>query len=63
MTHEQVFGVEEQQYRMTERLQRLNDLGFDVGEVELITVRGGRAAAGAHAGGRARASTAGSCSG
>src|SRR5829696_1945728 len=37
VTHEQVFGVEEQQYRLTERLQRLNDLGFDVGEVELIT--------------------------
>ena len=37
VTHEQVFGVDEQQYRMTERLQRLNDLGFDVGEVELVT--------------------------
>src|SRR3954454_13437345 len=37
VTHEQVFGVEEQQFRMVERLQRLNDLGFDVGEVELIT--------------------------
>jgi hypothetical protein len=37
VTHEQVFGLEEQQYRMTERLQRLNDLGFDVDEVELIT--------------------------
>ena len=29
--------MEEQQFRMAERLQRLNDLGFDVGEVELIT--------------------------
>ncbi|SOE02761.1 DUF4032 domain-containing protein [Blastococcus haudaquaticus] len=37
VTHEQVFGVEEQQWRLTERLRRLNDLGFDVGEVELIT--------------------------
>ena len=37
MTHEEVFGVEEQRYRMAERLQRLNDLGFDVEEVELIT--------------------------
>jgi hypothetical protein len=37
VTHEEVFGVEEQQFRMAERLQRLNDLGFDVGEVELIT--------------------------
>jgi Domain of unknown function (DUF4032)/Lipopolysaccharide kinase (Kdo/WaaP) family len=37
VTHEQVFGLDEQQFRMAERLQRLNDLGFDVGEVELIT--------------------------
>jgi hypothetical protein len=37
VTHEEVFGVEEQQYRMAERLRRLNDLGFDVEEVELIT--------------------------
>jgi hypothetical protein len=37
VTHEQVIGLEELQFRMTERLQRLNDLGFDVGEVELIT--------------------------
>ena len=37
VTHEEVFGVEEQQYRMNERLRRLNDLGFDVDEVELIT--------------------------
>ena len=37
VTHEQVFALEEQQYRMAERLRRLNDLGFDVGEVELIT--------------------------
>ena len=29
--------LEEQQFRVAERLQRLNDLGFDVGEVELIT--------------------------
>jgi hypothetical protein len=37
VTHEQVFSVDEQQWRIAERLQRLNDLGFDVGEVELIT--------------------------
>jgi len=37
VTHEQVFGLEEQQFRLAERLRRLNDLGFDVGEVELIT--------------------------
>jgi hypothetical protein len=29
--------VEELQWRLAERLQRLNDLGFDVGEVELTT--------------------------
>jgi hypothetical protein len=37
VTHEQVFAADEQQYRMAERLRRLNDLGFDVGEVELVT--------------------------
>jgi hypothetical protein len=37
VTHEQVFSVHEQRWRVAERLQRLNDLGFDVGEVELIT--------------------------
>src|ERR1700709_751372 len=37
VTHEQVFALDEQQYRMAERLQRLNDLGFDVGVVEVIT--------------------------
>jgi hypothetical protein len=37
VTHEQVFGLDEQQFRLAERLRRLNDLGFDVGEVELIT--------------------------
>jgi hypothetical protein len=37
VTKEQVFSVDEQQWRIVERLQRLNDLGFDVGEVELIT--------------------------
>ena len=45
VTHEQVFGLDEQQLRIEERLQRLNDLGFDVGEVELITSRRGREAA------------------
>jgi hypothetical protein len=37
VTHEQVFSADEQQWRIAERLQRLNDLGFDVGEVELVT--------------------------
>src|SRR3954449_4450159 len=37
VTHEEVFSSDEQTWRVTERLQRLNDLGFDVGEVELVT--------------------------
>ena len=37
VTREEVFRLDEQRYRVAERLQRLNDLGFDVGEVELIT--------------------------
>jgi Domain of unknown function (DUF4032)/Lipopolysaccharide kinase (Kdo/WaaP) family len=37
VTREEVFPVAEQTYRITERLQRLNDLGFDVGQVELVT--------------------------
>jgi hypothetical protein len=37
VTHEEVFQADEQRYRVAERLQRLNDLGFDVGEVELVT--------------------------
>jgi hypothetical protein len=38
VTREEVFAPEEQRYRVAERLQRLNDLGFDVGEMELVTV-------------------------
>ena len=37
VTHEEVFRLDEQRYRVAERLRRLNDLGFDVGDVELIT--------------------------
>jgi hypothetical protein len=37
VTREEVFRVDEQAYRVAERLQRLNDLGFDVGEIELVT--------------------------
>jgi hypothetical protein len=37
VTREEVFRLDEQQYRVAERLQRLNDLGFDVGEMELVT--------------------------
>ncbi|MEU2348600.1 DUF4032 domain-containing protein [Modestobacter sp. NPDC049651] len=37
VTREDVFRTDEQAVRVAERLQRLNDLGFDVGEVELVT--------------------------
>lgn len=43
VTREEVFRQDEQRYRVAERLQRLNDLGFDVGEVELITTPDGGA--------------------
>src|SRR3954463_15188848 len=36
VTREEVFRLDEQAYRVAERLQRINDLGFDVGEVELV---------------------------
>jgi hypothetical protein len=37
VTREEVFRLDEQALRVSERLQRINDLGFDVGEVELVT--------------------------
>jgi hypothetical protein len=37
VTREEVFRLDEQAYRVAERLQRINDLGFDVGEIELVT--------------------------
>ena len=37
VTREEFFRLDEQRYRVAERLRRLNDLGFDVGEVELVT--------------------------
>ncbi|TFV61975.1 DUF4032 domain-containing protein [Geodermatophilus sp. DF01-2] len=37
VTREEVFALDEQRQRVAERLQRLNDLGFDVGEIELVT--------------------------
>jgi hypothetical protein len=37
ITREEVFRLDEQAYRVAERLQRINDLGFDVGEIELVT--------------------------
>jgi hypothetical protein len=41
VTREESFRLDEQRYRVAERLRRLNDLGFDVDEVELITSEGG----------------------
>src|SRR3712207_1511973 len=41
VTREEVFRLDESAYRVAERLQRLNDLGFDVGEVELVTTSDG----------------------
>ena len=32
-----IIRPEEQRYRMTERLRRLNDLGFDADEVDLVS--------------------------
>jgi hypothetical protein len=37
VTREEVFRLDEQAYRVAERLRRINDLGFDVGEIELVT--------------------------
>ncbi|WP_344651769.1 DUF4032 domain-containing protein [Cryptosporangium japonicum] len=37
VTREEVFAPDEQRFRVAERLRRLNDLGFDVSEVELVT--------------------------
>jgi hypothetical protein len=41
VTREEVFRLDEQALRVSERLQRINDLGFDVGEVELVTTAEG----------------------
>jgi hypothetical protein len=37
LTREEILRPEEQRYRITERLHRLNELGFDADEVELIS--------------------------
>ena len=41
LTSEEVMQPQEQRYRIAERIRRLNDLGFDVDEVELIEDTGG----------------------
>lgn len=40
LTHEEVFGPQEL-YRIDARLRRLNELGFDVDEMDLVTVEDG----------------------
>jgi Domain of unknown function (DUF4032) len=37
LTREEVFRPDEQRYRVAQRVNRLNELGFDVDELELIT--------------------------
>ncbi len=41
LTREEVFRPDEQRYRVAQRIDRLNDLGFDVDEIELITTAEG----------------------
>jgi hypothetical protein len=41
LTREEVIPVEEQRFRIAERLRRLNELGFTAGEVELVSTPGG----------------------
>ncbi|MCO1658702.1 DUF4032 domain-containing protein [Pseudonocardia humida] len=41
LTREELFRPDEQRYRVAERLERLNDLGFEVDELELITTDDG----------------------
>jgi hypothetical protein len=43
LTRDEVFTTEEQRYRIAERLRKLNDLGFDVDEIDIIgTPQGNR---------------------
>ena len=41
LTREEILKPEEQRYKIAERLHRLNELGFDVGEIELISTGDG----------------------
>src|SRR5260370_19566327 len=41
LTREETLRPEEQRYRIAERLRRLNELGFDADELELISTRDG----------------------
>ncbi|MEJ3657877.1 DUF4032 domain-containing protein [Actinomycetes bacterium KLBMP 9759] len=41
LTREELFRPDEQRYRVAERIDRLNELGFDVDEIELVTTEEG----------------------
>jgi hypothetical protein len=41
LTREEILRPDEQRYRIAERLRRLNELGFDVDEVELVSTNDG----------------------
>src|SRR5207302_2364945 len=41
LTREEILRPEEQRYRIAERLRRLNELGFDADEVELVSTGDG----------------------
>lgn len=41
LTRTEVFSPDEQRYRIAERLHRLNEMGFDVDEVELVSAEKG----------------------
>ena len=41
LNREEILRPEEQRYRIAERLRRLNELGFDAGEVELVSAGAG----------------------
>ena len=58
LTREEVFRPDEQRYRVAERIERLNELGFDVDELELVTAERRHPAARAHPRGRDRPRTA-----
>ena len=63
LTREETLRPEEQRYRIAKRLRRLNELGFDADEVELISTPGRQPAAGPDQGRRGRAAQPRSCSG
>ena len=41
LTREEILHLDDQRYRIADRLRRLNELGFDADEVELVSTAGG----------------------